>query len=223
MNIKENLEKLHKEVPANIKIIVVSKTQTIDDIIEVYRHGHRLFGENKAQELLMKQPLLPSDIEWHFIGHLQTNKVRQIAPFIDTIQSIDSFKLLQSVNQEAEKCNRSIKCLLQFHIATEETKFGLDLEEALDLLKFLKKEKMTNVRIIGVMGMASYTEDRALIRNEFQSLNKYYQHLKSEFFSGDQDFKEISIGMSGDYQLAIEEGSTMVRIGTAIFGERHYN
>ena len=223
MNIKENLEKLLKEVPPDVKIIVVSKTRSINEILELYNSGQRLFGENKAQELMTKQPFLPSDIEWHFIGHLQTNKVRQIAPFIDTIQSIDSFKLLQMVNKEAGRYDRMIKCLLQFHIATEDTKFGLDLDEAKALLESYKKEPMENIKITGVMGMASYSDDLNLVRKEFNMIKQYYQLLKSEFFPHNPEFREISIGMSGDYKLAIQEGSTMIRLGTAVFGERDYH
>jgi len=223
MNIKENLEKLLSEVPSNVKIIAVSKTQPVSNILEIYHAGHRLFGENKAQELLIKQPLLPADIEVHFIGHLQTNKVRQIAPFIDTIQSIDSYKLLQTVNKEAVRFNRIIKCLLQFYIATEDTKFGLDLDEAKTLIESYKKEQLANIQICGVMGMASYSEDQNLIRKEFNQLHQYYHILKAQIFSGSQEFREISMGMSGDYKLAILEGSTMIRVGSAIFGERNYH
>ena len=177
-----------------------------------------MFGENKAQELISKQALLPSDVEWHFIGHLQTNKVKQILPFTGLIQSIDSLKLLRTINKEAQLIHRSIHCLLQFHIATEETKFGLDLQEAIALLKTMKMEKMENIKIKGLMGMATYTNNEELICREFQKLRSYFSLVKRDFFSEDRAFKEISIGMSGDYLLAVREGSTMIRVGTAIFG-----
>jgi pyridoxal phosphate enzyme (YggS family) len=170
--------------------------------------------------LTNKHSLLPSDIQWHFIGHLQTNKVKYIAPFVSMIQSVDSLKLLNEINKEALKNNRVIDCLLQFHIATEETKFGLDLGEAAELLQSDDYSKMKNIAIKGVMGMASFTDDETLIREEFRNLKAIETRLKNEFFSDEPGFREISMGMTGDYQIAIEEGSTIVRIGTGIFGER---
>jgi pyridoxal phosphate enzyme (YggS family) len=222
MTIAEKIGKLRKEIPSNVKIIVISKTRSIDEIMEAYHAGQRIFGENKAQELVSKQALLPSDIEWHFIGHLQTNKVKFIVPVTSMIQSIDSLKLLRMVNQEAQELNRSVNCLLQFHIATEETKFGLDLQEAIGLLETMRNEEMKNVNIHGVMGMATYSDDLGLISREFQLLKSCFSQLKRDFFSTDQEFKEISMGMSGDYLTAIHEGSTMIRVGTVIFGERNY-
>lgn len=222
MTIAENIGQLRKEIPSSVKIVAVSKTRSIDEIMEAYLAGQRIFGENKAQELVAKQPSLPSDIEWHFIGHLQTNKVKLIIPFTSMIQSIDSLKLLRTVNKEAVAFNRSINCLLQFHIATEETKFGLDMQEAIALLQAMKNEEMKNVDILGVMGMATYTNDHEMICREFQLLKSHYSQLKSDFFSDHNDFKEISMGMSGDYLSAVNEGSTMIRVGTIIFGERNY-
>jgi PLP dependent protein len=222
MTIAEKIGQLRKEIPSDVKIIVISKTRSVDEIMEAYDAGQRIFGENKAQELVSKQALLPSDIEWHFIGHLQTNKVKYIVPVASMIQSIDSLKLLKMVNREAQEIDRSIDCLLQFHIATEETKFGLDLREATALLQTMRNEKMENVSIRGVMGMASYTDDQGLISREFQLLKSCFSQLKRDFFSTDQEFKEISMGMSGDYLSAINEGSTMIRVGTVIFGERNH-
>ncbi|MEI7491936.1 MAG: YggS family pyridoxal phosphate-dependent enzyme [Bacteroidota bacterium] len=220
MNIRENLELLCRTIPAHVKVIVVSKTQGPGTIMEAYSAGHRFFGENKVQELAFKASTLPSDIQWHFIGHLQTNKVRMIAPFIHMIHSIDSMKLLKEVEKEAGKSGRVIACLLQLHIATEETKFGLDMQEAFQILESPGYRAMRNIRIHGLMGMATYTEDENLIRKEFRSLSDSFNKIKATFFPSDDEFRELSMGMSGDYGIAIEEGSTMIRIGTAIFGER---
>lgn len=222
MTIADKIGQLRKKIPSNVKIVAVSKTRSVAEIMEAYNAGQRIFGENKAQELVSKQALLPADVEWHFIGHLQTNKVKQILPFIGLIQSIDSLKLLRTVNKEAHLIHRSINCLLQFHIATEATKFGLDLQEAITLLQTMQIEKKENIKIKGLMGMATYTDDQELICREFQKLRSYFSLLKKDFFSKDEEFKEISIGMSDDYLLAVCEGSTMVRVGTAIFGERNY-
>jgi pyridoxal phosphate enzyme (YggS family) len=216
--IAENLKKLQSSIPANVRIVAVSKTKPVASIMEAYRAGQRIFGENKVQEMVLKQPMIPSDAEWHFIGHLQTNKVRYIAPFIVLIHSIDSLNLLNEVNKEGYKNNRVIDCLLQFHIATEETKFGLNLEDARKILESSSYKSMKNIRITGVMGMSSLTEDQALIRKEFRNLGDYYRMIKSEYFENDDSFRELSMGMSGDYNIAIEEGSTIVRIGTSIFG-----
>jgi pyridoxal phosphate enzyme (YggS family) len=219
MSVASNLKKVQLEIPPNVKIVAVSKTMPVEIILEAYQAGQRVFGENKSQELITKQPLLPKDIQWHFIGHLQSNKVKYIAPFVTMIESVDSLRLLQEINKQAEKHSRVIKCLLQFHIATEETKFGLDLEEAELLL--LKKDynEMKNISLCGVMGMASFTDDEALVRREFHSLKAVESHLKNKFFRDKPEFCEISMGMTGDYRIAIEEGSTMVRIGTGIFGK----
>ncbi|HFA48527.1 MAG TPA: YggS family pyridoxal phosphate-dependent enzyme [Bacteroidetes bacterium] len=215
------LEEILKKLQATgTKLIAVSKTKPVDAILELYNRGQRIFGENRVQELVRKQGELPADIEWHFIGHMQTNKVKYIAPFIACIHSIDSLKLLKEVNKQAEKNGRTIDCLLQFHIAEEETKFGLDLDEAGGLLSSDDFFKMKNVRIRGVMGMATFTEDEGQVRREFAFLKNIFDELKNMYFPDDPGFSEISMGMSGDYEIALEEGSTMVRLGTLLFGQR---
>jgi len=222
MSIKENILHLRKSIPSDVRLVAVSKMQSIESIREAYETGQRVFGENRVQELIAKQPQLPSDIQWHLIGHLQTNKVKYIAPFVSMIESVDSFHLLKEVNKQASRNGRIIPCLLQFHIAEEETKFGLDLQEAREILGSEEYQTMHNVSIVGVMGMATFTDEHVQIRKEFHHLKLIYSQLKNEFFSEVPEFKEISMGMSGDYPIAIEEGSTNVRIGTVIFGERHY-
>jgi len=217
---EKNLTLIKNTIPEHVRLVAVSKTKPIETILEVYNAGHKVFGENKAQELIQKQPQLPKDIEWHFIGHLQSNKVKYLAPFVHCIESVDSLKLLKEINKQAVKYNRIINCLLQFHIATESSKFGLDYDEASEILQSEDYAESNNVRITGVMGMATFTNDTDLVRREFKSLKNIYQKLKKDFFTDESDFKDISMGMSGDYQIAIEEGSTIVRIGSAIFGER---
>lgn len=217
MVIVENFQKLKREIPDNVKIIVVTKTISADEILSVYSTGHKKFGENKVQEIVSKCSLLPKDIEWHFIGHLQSNKVKYLAPFIHLIHSIDSLKLLTEVNREGIRNDRVIQCLLQFHIASEETKFGLDLSEGRAILVSEEYKAMRNIRITGIMGMATYTNDKQLIRSEFKTLRNYFDILKNEYFSESEGFCEISMGMSSDYHLAIDEGATMIRIGSAIF------
>jgi pyridoxal phosphate enzyme (YggS family) len=215
--IGENLNALLKEIPSTVRLIVVSKMQPVESIQAVYDTGQRRFGENRVQDLILKKPLLPFDIEWHFIGHLQTNKVKFIAPFVRVIESVDSIKLLTEIDKEASRSNRIIDCLLEIYIATEESKFGLDLAEARGLLSSSEFPRLKNVRITGVMGMATYTDDVARVRKEFRSLKNTFTILSKEFFPENPDFCEISMGMSGDYRVAIEEGSTMVRIGSKIF------
>lgn len=215
-----NLTKILTEIPANVKLVVVTKTRSIDEILIVYNSGVLDFGENKVQELLSKQPLLPPDVNWHLIGHLQTNKVKYIAPFVHLIHSVDSLKLLLEINNQAKKNNRIIDCLLQVYIAKEETKFGLDNAEIISLLSSESISNLQNVRITGLMGMATFTDNTNQIRLEFRKLKEIFKELKATFFSGKEYFTQISMGMSGDYKIAIEEGSTIVRIGTAIFGER---
>ena len=219
INIKKNLDSLYAEIPQNVKLIAVSKMQSIERILEAYTAGQRRFGENKVQDLIAKQPLLPNDIEWHFIGHIQTNKVKFIAPFIHVVQSIDSMKLLKELDMEAKRNGRVIACMLQFHIATEETKFGFNYDEASDLLSSEEFKALKHVCITGVMGMATFTTDVKLIQIEFRTLKDYFDALSNEYFPSDPGFKEISMGMSGDFRLAIKQGSTMVRIGSAIFSE----
>lgn len=218
--IKDNLDSIRKNIPENVTLVAVSKTKPVEALQEVYNADQRHFGENKVQEMTEKWELLPKDIKWHLIGHLQTNKVKYIAPYVHLIHSVDSFKLLKEIDKEAKKNNRVIDCLLQFHIAQEETKFGLDFEEAKELIEHPEFIDLHNIHIVGVMGMASFTEDEKTVRKEFQQLEEYFQLLKSYYFTFNEDFREISMGMSGDYQLAIEESSTMVRVGSSIFGTR---
>ncbi|MBI5916831.1 MAG: YggS family pyridoxal phosphate-dependent enzyme [Bacteroidetes bacterium] len=211
---------LQQLAPTQTKLIAVSKTHPPERVLELYRQGQRIFGENRVQELVAKYEALPKDIEWHLIGHLQTNKIKHIAPFVACIQSVDSWKVLEEVDRQAGKHGRSIDCLLQFHIAEEETKFGFDLAEAMDLLQSPAFRQLQNVRITGVMGMATFTEDLVQVRREFRQLRSIFDGLRALFFQNQPAFREISMGMSGDYLLAVEEGSTMVRIGTLLFGER---
>lgn len=222
MSISENLIKIKNALSDVVKLAAVSKTHSAIEIMEAYSTGHRCFAENKAQELSAKFTQLPGDIEWHFIGHMQTNKVKFIAPFVSMIHSVDSLKLLQVINKEAAKNKRVISCLLQFHIAEEDTKFGLSLEEAEELLYSESYTALKNIQIAGVMGMATFTENQEQVRREFRHLKSVFDSLKAKFFSKDPVFCEISMGMSDDYQIAIEEGSTIVRIGSSIFGSRVY-
>lgn len=221
--IKENLNIVKATVPSNVTLIAVSKTKPVSDIQEAYDAGQRIFGENKALEMRDKHQALPADIQWHFIGHLQTNKIKYIAPFVTLIHAIDSLPLLEAVNKEAAKNNRVIDCLLQFHIAQEETKFGLDIEEAKSLLESESFKNLNNINICGVMGMATFTDNAAQVRNEFKNLKNIFETLKENYFKEKVSFKEISMGMSDDYPIAIEEGATMVRVGSKIFGARNYN
>ncbi|MBC7883929.1 MAG: YggS family pyridoxal phosphate-dependent enzyme [Saprospiraceae bacterium] len=204
----------------NVTLVAVSKTKSVADILTLYDRGQRIFGENKVQELDEKYQQLPKDIHWHLIGHLQKNKVKYIASFVSMIQSADSLELLLVINKEAEKHQRIIPVLLQFHITRETSKFGLDLDKAKDLIDHLQNSPLKNILICGVMGMASLSDEQELIRIEFKRLKEIYDTLKNEYFRNDETFREISMGMSGDYKLAIAEGSTMVRIGSAVFGGR---
>lgn len=222
MSVAENLNRIKSTLPAGVRLVAVSKTKPEADIMEAYNAGHRIFGENHAQEMKQKHADLPTDIEWHFIGHLQTNKIKYIIDYVRLIHSIDSANLLQAVNKEAVKHNVVVNCLLQFHIATEETKFGLTLDEARQLLESDEFRAMQNVRICGVMGIGSLTDDRDQTNREFAHLKQIFDTLKADYFADADDFKELSMGMSGDYQLAIAHGSTMVRVGSSIFGQRYY-
>lgn len=218
---KEVYTQILNEIPSHVQLVAVSKTYGIDVIQNAYDEGVRIFGENKVQELVPKAEALPKDIRWHLIGHLQTNKVKYIAPFVEMIHSVDSFKLLQEIQKQALKNNRTIKVLLQFYISDEETKFGFKPENLDMLLKEEIWNQIPNVQICGVMGMASFSEDMNQVRNEFKSLKNIFDTLKkSQLFS--DSFKEISMGMSGDYKIAVEEGSTMIRVGSALFGKRNY-
>lgn len=221
--IKENLEKIRATVPGSVTLVAVSKTKPICDIQEAYDAGQRTFGENYPQEMRDKHEVLPKDIQWHFIGHLQTNKIKYIIPFVTLIHSIDTANLLEAVNKEARKHERVVDCLLQFHIAQEETKFGLDMGEARQLLDSEAFKAMQNVRICGVMGMGTFTDDMDEVRKEFKHLKAVFDSLKQEYFADQPQFKEISMGMSEDYPIAIEEGATLIRVGSKIFGPRIYN
>jgi PLP dependent protein len=218
--IGENIISLKQEIPAGVKLVAVSKTKPVSDIFEAYNAGQKIFGENRTGEMLLKKDQLPDDIEWHMIGHLQTNKVKSIVPFVSLVHSVDSFRLLKTINDEALKIRRIVDCLLQFHIATEETKFGFSIDEAMEMIGSEEFSKLESVRICGVMGMATYTEDNSLVRNEFHTLAGHFRMLKESYFANSPGFREISMGMSDDFRIAIEEGSTMVRIGSLIFGER---
>lgn len=220
-SIADNLSRIRSELLNNVTLVAVSKTRSNELIMEAHSMGQRVFGENRVQELVAKSEELPKDIEWHMIGHLQSNKVRYIAPFISCIHSVDKPKLLSAINREAEKCGRIIKVLLQFHIATEETKYGLNFDEAEALLSAGSFSEMKNIEVIGVMGMATFTDDEGQVRAEFRSLKNIFLKFKRDHFADRPEFKEISMGMSGDLQLAIEEGSTMVRVGSSIFGIRN--
>ena len=223
MDITSRFKKVSSEIPENVTIVAVSKTKPESDIMDLYNFGHKVFGENKVQDLVSKYESLPKDINWHFIGHLQSNKVKYIAPFVSLIHGIDSDKLLKVVNKEGIKNERIIDCLLQFHIAREDSKFGFTLEEAQSVLRSDYFVQFKNVRIRGVMGMATYTSDIEIVRSEFKLLYNIFHQLKSEYFNNYTYFSEISMGMSDDFHIAIEEGSTMVRIGSLIFGERVYS
>lgn len=220
MSIADNLIQIKSSLPDNVTLVAVSKTKPVSAIREAYDAGQRVFGENKVQEMLEKQPELPQDIEWHLIGHLQSNKVKYIAPFVTMIHGVDSFKLLQEINKQGEKNNRVIDCLLQFHIAAEETKYGLTFEEAEAILQSREFVEMEYVQIRGLMGMASFVDNEEQIHDEFRNLNNYFEILKSHYFKYNASFNTLSMGMSGDYKIAIEEGSTMIRVGSSIFGGR---
>ena len=222
MSIAENLDKISKMLPGGVKLVAVSKTKPTEAIEEAYRWGQRIFGENKVQELVEKHKVLPLDIEWHMIGHLQTNKVSEIAPFITMIHAVDSLKLLKFIDKESARNERVIDCLLQFHIAQEETKFGLNYEEAVALLESEEYKAMKHIRIAGVMGVATNTDDTVQLHKEFRYLHDIFDQLQRQYFGENGAFRELSMGMSGDYQIAIQEGSTMIRLGSSIFGERIY-
>lgn len=219
--IKENLHKIKSKIPKGVKLVAVTKTKPIADIMEAYNAGQRDFGENKVQEMERKAAALPKDIRWHMIGHVQRNKVKYMAGFVHLIHGVDSFKLLNEINKQAAKHDRVINCLLQAHIAQESTKFGLDFNEIDTLIKSKELADLKHIKIIGLMGMATFTDDEAQVIKEFHSLRDFYESMK-ECTSANVNMKILSMGMSGDYELAIQEGSNMVRIGTAIFGNRNY-
>ena len=220
MDIAGRFLQLKSELPENVRLLAVSKLHSEQVIMEAYQAGQRVFGENRVQELLPKYEHLPKDIEWHFIGHLQGNKVKYIVPFVHTIQSIDSLKLAEIVNKEAGKCRRKIRVLLQIHIAKEEQKFGFSYGEIEGLLEKNMLNSMPNLNISGLMGMATLTDNQAQIRSEFKQLYQFFQQLKTGFFANNHSFNELSMGMSDDYPIALEEGSTMIRVGSRLFGIR---
>lgn len=219
MPIKENLVQIKNSLPNHVTLVAVSKTKPNEDLMEAYDAGQRIFGENKIQEMTEKWEALPKDISWHMIGHVQRNKVKYMAPYVSLIHGVDSFKLLKEIDKQAQKNNRNIACLLQMHIAEESTKFGLDSEELFAMLNDTNFKALDNITIKGLMGMATFTDDEAQIRKEFQNLRQLYNKAKELVPS----LEVLSMGMSGDYKIAIEEGSTMVRIGSSIFGARNYS
>ncbi len=221
MSIAENLHHIKSALPRHVTLIAVTKTHPVDKLMEVYTAGHKIFGENKVQEMCEKAELLPKDIEWHLIGHLQSNKVKYIAPFVAMIHSVDSLKLLQEINKQAQKNNRVIPCLLQIYIAKEDTKFGLSFEEAKELIASEAFQQLQNIKILGLMGMASNTDDQTVIKNEFRSLKTFFDEQQKNH-SANFELSILSMGMSSDYALAIECGSTMIRVGSSIFGQRNY-
>ena len=222
MDIQTNLRNVLAGLPKGVRLVAVSKFHPAEAIREAYEAGQRIFGESKEQELSGKQKELPDDIEWHFIGHLQTNKVKYIAPYIALIHAVDSYKLLAEINKQAAKCNRIIPCLLEIHIAQEESKYGFTPESCKEMLEAGEWKNLHNVCIAGVMGMATNTDDEAQIEQEFRSLKALFDEWKQTFFADEPTFKEISMGMSHDYPIAVQAGSTMVRVGSKIFGERNY-
>lgn len=223
MSIAEKIAEITNSIPTGVKLVAVSKTKPSEMILEAYESGYKIFGENKPQELKDKFEKLPKDIEWHMIGHLQTNKVKYIAPFVSLIHGVESIKLLTTIDKEANKNNRVIDILMQIHIAQEETKFGLDKEELISLLESEDFKNCNNIRIVGLMGMATYTADENIIKNEFRNLKNIFNEIQQKYFSQTDCFKDISMGMSGDYKIAINEGSTIIRVGSSIFGNRNYN
>ena len=222
MDIQSNLKEVRAQLPPQVSLVAVSKFHPNEAILAAYETGQRIFGESKEQELSKKQASLPADIQWHFIGHLQTNKVKYIAPYIAMIHAVDSYKLLAEIDKQAAKCNRVIPCLLEIHIAEEDSKYGFSFESCREMLETTPWKELTHVCISGVMGMATNTDDESQITNEFESLHRFFTELKATYFKDCDTFKEISMGMSRDYPLAVQAGSTMVRVGSKIFGDRVY-
>ncbi|MAP81473.1 MAG: YggS family pyridoxal phosphate-dependent enzyme [Aequorivita sp.] len=223
MNISENLKEIKSTLPSDVTLIAVSKTKPVDDIMEAYNAGHRNFGENKIQEMESKWETLPKDIKWHMIGHVQRNKVKYMAPFVSLIHGVDSFKLLKEINKQAIKNNRVIECLLQIKIADEDSKFGMNLADASSLLDSEEYKDLGAIKVVGLMGMATFTDDENQISNEFKSLKNTFNSFKTQFSNDNTDLRILSMGMSGDYKIALKNGSNMIRVGSAIFGERNYN
>lgn len=221
-SIQENLKEILATLPTHVRLVAVSKYHPVEALQEAYDAGQRIFGESKVQEMTQKHEVLPKDIEWHFIGHLQTNKIKYMAPYVAMIHGVDSFKLLNEINKQAAKVGRTIPCLLQIHIAQEESKFGFSFNECREMLDQRDWEHLNNICISGVMGMATNTDNPEIIQREFHSLANFFQEIKETYFMENKQFKEISMGMSDDYLLAIEEHSTLIRIGSKIFGNRLY-
>ncbi len=222
MSIAQNIERITAQLPQGVKLVAVSKFHPIERLQEAYAAGQRIFGENRAQELAAKAPQMPSDVEWHFIGHLQKNKVRMIMPWASTIQSIDSTELLQLVNKEAARIDRHVNVLLQLHVAKEQTKSGFTVEEVLKAASEGAFNNLSNVTITGMMAMATFTSDMEQVASEFEQVHDTFVKLRDNYFAGDERFKEISMGMSNDWPIAVQHGATLVRIGTDIFGQREY-
>lgn len=219
MDISENIKKYTSELPENVKLVAISKTKPNEDLMEAYHAGQRIFGENKIQEMTDKWEELPKDIEWHMVGHTQRNKVKYMAPYVSLIHAVDSLKLLKEINKRAKQNERTINCLLQIKIAEEDSKFGIDADEAKEILNSEAYAKMENVKVVGLMGMATFTDDQDQVRSEFKHLKTVFEKFRDLY----PELKELSMGMSGDYEIAVECGTTMVRIGSSIFGERNYN
>lgn len=220
MSVQSHIDALRQSVPEHVKIVAVSKFHPADEILEAYHSGQKLFGESRVQELTEKQPALPADIEWHFVGSLQRNKVKFIAPFVSLIHSLDSERLMREIEKQATANNRTVACLLQLHVADEETKSGFSPDECRQFLAEGKWRECSHIQFAGVMGMATYTDDVEQVRSEFRQIKLLFDEFKQQYFTGDEHFKEISMGMSGDYSIAVEEGATIIRVGTLIFGER---
>ena len=221
-SIKENLFKIQQSLPKEVTLVAVSKTKPIEDIQEAYNTGQRIFGENKIQEMVDKYEALPKDIKWHMIGHLQSNKVKYMAHFVDLIHGVDKFSTLKEINKQAKKHNRIINCLLQVKIAEEDTKFGLDLMQVSELYQSIDLSELKNIKIVGLMGMATFTDNQLQIKKEFSLLKSFFDNTKKDKREN-FELKILSMGMSGDYKIAIENGSTMIRVGSSIFGHRNYN
>ena len=222
MNIADNLQQVLNELPEGVRLVAVSKFHPNEAIEEAYRSGQRVFGESKVQEMTAKYESLPKDIEWHFIGHLQTNKIKYIVPYVALIHGIDSYKLLVEVNKQAEKAGKVVNCLLQLHIAEEETKFGFSFDECRDMLAEGEWKTLSNIQLCGLMGMATNTDDNEQIKTEFCSLSSFFKEVKDSWFADTEAFRELSMGMSHDYHQAIAAGSTLIRVGSKIFGDRTY-
>ena len=220
--IATHIAQLKKQLPEDVKLLAVSKYHPKEAIMEAYQAGQRLFGESRVQEMTEKWESLPKDIEWHFIGHIQTNKIKYMIPYVSLIHGVDSLYLLSEINKQAQKVNRVVRCLLQLHVAKEETKFGFTFDECREMLTSGAWKDLKNIQITGIMAMASNTDDEIVVRQEFQSVNSFFQEIKADYFATQNEFCEVSMGMSHDYPLAIEEGSTLIRVGTFIFGDRVY-